>query len=155
MGYLLLKLSIHKYKVDLLHKNTLAMTLTDNETNYLNGLVALYHLLINADGHIDEKELKMGEVLKEHEKIDDWKFNYHLDRVTKLDKEEVLKECIESLRNCEYEQKIKCIAWMSLIANSDGFMDPEEWKLIYYIYNTELKLELQDILEMQKQLPRS
>ena len=114
----------------------------------------LYHLLINADGHVDEKELSMGRLMKKHENIDDWQFNYHLKRISDLNKEQIVAECINSLKKCEYEMKVKCIAWMSLIANSDGFMAPEEWKLIYYIYNTELKLNLKDILEMQKQLPR-
>jgi len=130
------------------------MTITDNKTNYFGGLVMLYHLLINADGHVDEKELSMGRLMKKHENIDDWQFNYHLKRISDLNKEQIVAECINSLKKCEYEMKVKCIAWMSLIANSDGFMAPEEWKLIYYIYNTELKLNLKDILEMQKQLPR-
>jgi uncharacterized tellurite resistance protein B-like protein len=130
------------------------MTLTDNKTHYFGGLVALYHLLINADGHVDDKELKMGELMKKHEGIDDWEFNYHLNRVAELDKDTIISDCVNSLNKCDYEWKVKCIAWMSLIANSDGFMAPEEWKLIYHIYNTELKLNLSDILEMQKQLPR-
>jgi uncharacterized tellurite resistance protein B-like protein len=130
------------------------MTITDNKTNYFGGLVMLYHLLINADGRVDEKELSMGRLMKKHENIDDWQFNYHLKRIADLNKQQIVTECINSLKKCEYEMKVKCIAWMSLIANSDGFMAPEEWKLIYYIYNTELKLNLKDILEMQKQLPR-
>lgn len=130
------------------------MTLTDNKLNYFGGLVSLYHLLINADGHVDEKELKMGQVMRKHENIEDWEFNYFLNKVADQNKDEVIQECIKSLNKCDYELKVKCIAWMSLIANSDGFMDPEEWKLIYYIYNTELKLNLSDILEMQKKLPR-
>jgi len=130
------------------------MTLTDNKTHYFAGLVALYHLLITADGRVDEKELKMGEVMKKYENIDDFEFDYHLKRISELDKEVVIHDCITSLRKCDYDWKIRCIAWLSLIANSDGFMDPEEWKLIYKIYNTELNLDLTDILEMQKSLPR-
>ncbi len=130
------------------------MTLTQNRTNYFGGLVSLYHLLINADGHVDEKELRMGQLMKKHENIDDWEFNYFLNKIASMEKEQVVRECIESLRKCDIELRIKCIAWMSMIANSDGFMAPEEWKLIYYIYNTELKLNLADILDVQKKLPR-
>ena len=130
------------------------MTITENKTNYFGGLVALYHLLINADGHVDAKEIRMGEIMKRHENIDDWEFKYHLNKLADKSKGEIIQDCIYSLKKCDYEWKVKCIAWMSLIANSDGFMAPEEWKLIYYIYNTELKLNLSDILEMQKQLPR-
>ena len=130
------------------------MTLTENKTNYLSGLVTLYHLLINADGHIDNKEIVMGELMKKHENIDDWEFDNHLNLISDLDQKQNTKNCISALHKCDYDSKVKCVAWMSLIANSDGFMAPEEWKLIYLIYNTELKLNLKDILEVQKQLPR-
>ncbi|MDZ7605792.1 MAG: TerB family tellurite resistance protein [Cyclobacteriaceae bacterium] len=131
------------------------MTLTQKKTNYYAGLVSLYHLLINADGHVDDKELKMGQLMKKHENMDDWEFNYRLRKVAEKKKEDLITECVESLKKCDNELKIRCIAWMSLIANSDGFMAPEEWKLIYKIYNTELNLNLADILAMQKKLPRS
>jgi uncharacterized tellurite resistance protein B-like protein len=130
------------------------MTLIDNKINYIEGLVSLYHLLINADGHIDDKEVKMGELMKAHEKIDDFMFDFYLNKISTQDKKVVFDACVNSLNKCEHDWKVKSIAWMSLIANSDGFMDPEEWKLIYSIYNKELKLNLNDILEMQKQLPR-
>jgi hypothetical protein len=41
---------------------------------------------------------------------------------------------------------------MCVIANSDGFMDKEEWVLIYKIYNTELNLSLDDIMKTQREL---
>ncbi len=131
-----------------------AMTVTKNKTNYIEGLVSLYHLLINADGHIDDKELKMGELMKKHEGIADEVFNATLERISGMPKDDVIEDCIISLNKCDYDLKVKCIAWMSMIANSDGFMAPEEWQLIYHIYNTKLKLSLTDILEMHKQLPR-
>lgn len=131
------------------------MTLTQRKTHYCAGLVSLYHLLINADGHVDDKELKMGEMMKKHENIDDWEFNYHMKKVADKKKEDLILECVHSLRKCDYELKVKCIAWMSLIANSDGFMAPEEWRLIYRIYNSELNLNLADILATQKKLPRA
>ena len=130
------------------------MTLIDNKINYIEGLVSLYHLLINADGHVDDKELKMGELMKTHEKIDDYMFDFYLNKISTQENKVVFDACVNSLNKCEHDWKVKCIAWMSLIANSDGFMDPEEWKLIYSIYNKELNLNLNDILEMQKQLPR-
>jgi uncharacterized tellurite resistance protein B-like protein len=130
------------------------MTLTDSKISYIEGLISLYHLLINADGHIDDKELKMGELMKKHENIDDFIFNSSLTRISALTKTNIIQGCVNSLKKCEYEWKVKCIAWMSLIANSDGFMAPEEWSLIYSIYNKELNLNLNDILEMQRQLPR-
>ncbi len=130
------------------------MTLTAEKTDYFSGLVALYHLLINADGHVDDKELRMGRIMKKYENIDDGKFNYFMEKVTGKTHDEIVEACTNSLKKCNYYEQVKAIAWMSLIANSDGFMAPEEWKLIYRIYNNELNLKLSDILSIQKQLPR-
>ncbi len=96
----------------------------------------------------------MGEIMRKHEEIEEWQFNYYMKRVAKLDKAQLLQLIVTSLGKCDYESQVKCIAWVSIIANSDGFMDPEEWKLIFYIYDTRLKLNIKDILEVQKKLPR-
>lgn len=148
-------ISIQLHKQEMIAQNTIkAMTVEDNKSNYVEGLVSLYHLLINADGHVDEKEVKMGELMKKHEGIDDQDFKAHLERIAAMEKDDIIEDCISSLTKCDYDLKVKCIAWMSMIANSDGFMAPEEWQLIYHIYNTKLNLDLSDILEMHKQLPR-
>jgi uncharacterized tellurite resistance protein B-like protein len=155
MGYLRNLNGIYLHKQEMIAQYTLkSMTVTQDKTNYIEGLVSLYHLLINADGHIDEKELKMGELMKQHEGIDEKEFDALLDRISSMDKDAAIEDCINSLNKCDYDLKVKCIAWMSMIANSDGFMAPEEWQLIYHIYNTKLKLDLSDILEMHKHLPR-
>ena len=73
------------------------MTITKHKTYYLTGLVSLYHLLIYADGFIDEKEIKMGEIMRKYENIDDWEFNYYHDKMGKLSSEQLVKECIKSL----------------------------------------------------------
>ena len=52
-------------------------------------------------------------IMKKHENIDDWEFNYHLNRIADLDKETIISDCIASLNKCDYERKIKCIAWIS------------------------------------------
>jgi len=46
--------------------------------------------------------------------------------------------------------QIRTIAWLCLIANSDGFMANEEWQFIYKTYFHELKLSREKILEEQK-----
>ncbi|MCK5105199.1 MAG: hypothetical protein KAR17_20390, partial [Cyclobacteriaceae bacterium] len=78
------------------------MTLTGNKTNYIEGLVSLYHLLINADGYVDEKELIMGKLMKKNESIDDLEFSNHLNKISELDKSQVVEKCIVSLNKCEY-----------------------------------------------------
>jgi len=62
----------------------------------------------------------------------------------------LLAECVAVLKKLEKKVQIRYIAWMCVIANADGFMDKEEWKLIYRIYHKEMALPLDVIMEEQK-----
>jgi uncharacterized tellurite resistance protein B-like protein len=129
------------------------MVTLNKSKNYLSGMVALYYLLIHADGEVNEKEVKSGEIMRQHEGINEMEFEDLLELYKRQDKEILYEECVNTLRGCSYSDQVKIVAWMSRIANSDGFMDPREWKLIYQVYYRELGLDLQDILQVQKSLP--
>ena len=125
-----------------------------NKANFSNGITNLYFLMVQADGRVDDKEIKMGEFMIAQEKLDVTEFYANLEKLKGLEKEQIIKLCVQSLNRCNYADQVRCIAWMSVIANSDGFMAPEEWKLIYRIYYLELKIKLADILQAQRQLPK-
>ncbi len=154
MGYNKLNNCIYLHKQELLGLNQFIMITTINRANYFNSITNLYYLLIQADGRVDDKEIKMGEFMIEQEKFDVSEFYRNLELLKDQDKEELTKGCIITLNKCDYNHQVRCIAWMSMIANSDGFMAPEEWKLIYRIYYKELALKLSDILDVQRQLPK-
>ncbi len=123
-------------------------------TTELEGLVNLYYLLIMADGKISDKEVRMGELMCEYEKIDRGIFNELLEKAAAMGNDDLYRKCVVALKQCAYEYNIKCLAWMSLIANSDGFMSSEEWGLIFKLYSYELHLDLKEIMTFQKSLPR-
>ena len=131
------------------------MTQLAIRSNELEGLVNLYFLLIHADGKVSDRELKMGDVMCNYEKIDKEVFDQKIRIAQNMSKNDVYKKCVKALRNCEHEFNVKCIAWMSLIANSDGFMSSEEWGLIYKLYAYELHIDLKEILTYQKSLPKN
>ncbi len=128
------------------------ITLRKNK-NYLSGMAGLYYLLIHADGDVNEKEISSGQMMRKYEGIEELAFKNLLNTYIDAEKDLLYKQCVSSLKNCTREDQIRIIAWMTRVANSDGFMDPEEWKLIYQVYYRELNLELQDILQTQKTLP--
>ena len=122
--------------------------------DYQKSLVALYHLIIHADGDLTEKEVKMGELMRDHEEIDKTFYETYLTSISEQSYEKIYNDCITSLKKCSYEDKARCIAWLSNIANADGFMDKSEWELIYHLYSKELNVDLNDIMSIQKTLPR-
>ena len=79
-------------------------------------------------------------------------FKAALESLKAKDKTALQLECIAGLRKLDSKLQIRCIAWLCVIANADGFMDKEEWILIYRLYHTELKLSLDDVFKTQKEL---
>lgn len=112
----------------------------------------LYYLLIYADGKVNEREISLGKKMMAAEGLEESQFERLMESLKTKNTTTLLKECVEALRKLDAPQQIRCIAWMCVIANSDGFMDKDEWVLIYKIYHTELKLSLDDIMKTQKEL---
>ena len=113
-------------------------------------IAQLYHLLIHADGRVDQKEVEMGKKLVELEGLNPELFYAEIDRLGDKKAKELLPECASVLKKFERKVQIHFIAWMCVIANSDGFMDKEEWKIIYQLYHNDLKLPLDAVMAEQK-----
>lgn len=120
--------------------------------DYKTIITNLYYLLIYADGKVNERELALGRRMIEAEGFDVVKFDEQLEVLKTKNINTLYQECLVGLKKLGAKQQIRCIAWLCVIANSDGFMDKEEWILIYKIYHTELKLSLDEVMKTQKEL---
>jgi uncharacterized tellurite resistance protein B-like protein len=115
-------------------------------------LIKLYYLLVNADGNVNEKEIVAGKQMMKAEGINDFEFDRQVDSLKKRNPQVVLSECIEELKKLDREKQVRCMAWLSAIANADGFMDKTEWHFIYQLYHKELNLPLAEVMNKQKEL---
>lgn len=115
-------------------------------------IIKLYHLLVLADGKVNEREVSSGRLMTKIEGISDSEFASALDALKKRNAAVVYSECLEELKKLSRDKQIRCLAWLSVIANADGFMDKAEWQFIYKIYHTELGLKLDEILKAQREL---
>jgi len=120
--------------------------------NFKAIMTNLYFLLIYADGKVNDRETSLGKKMMVAEGFEEKGFEAALESLKAKDKTVLFNECVKALKKLEVKAQIRCIAWLCVIANSDGFMDKEEWVLIYKIYHTELKLSLDDIMKTQKEL---
>ena len=112
----------------------------------------LYFLLTLADGEVHDKEVEMGQKMMWHEAINQEHFNEKLEVLKKQDPDKIFEECVEELKKFTTNDQVNCLAWMCLIANADGFMDKSEWQLIYKLYHKHLSLNLNEIMQRQKEL---
>jgi uncharacterized tellurite resistance protein B-like protein len=111
-------------------------------------------MLIYSDGKVNQGEVSLGQKLIQAEGISEAEFNAQLDALKKKDSNVIYKECLADLKRLKPELQIRSIAWMCVLANSDGFMDKAEWQFIYKIYHKELHLPLDNIMEVQKELAK-
>ena len=120
--------------------------------DYKTTISSLFFLLVHADGDVNEKELVRCKQMMKSEGIDEEKFNQQTEKLKLRKKDEIYLDSIKALKKLDTKTQIKCIAWLCVVANSDGFMDKQEWMLIYKIYQTELNLKLDEIMKVQKEL---
>lgn len=123
-----------------------------SHANFLIAISNLIHLVINADKNVSPKEIAVSNKMVDVEKLPREEFEARMALLKSLDNEEILRDGISRLRKLSAQDQIKCIAWLCIIANSDGFMATEEWQLIYQIYHKELNHDQKEIMEMQRQL---
>jgi uncharacterized tellurite resistance protein B-like protein len=114
----------------------------------------LYYMMINLDEKVNDKELSLGRQMVTIEGFSETEFTRQLERVKLLDANALNNEILSDLRKLTKVQQIRCIAWMCVIANADGFMDKKEWQFIYKIYHKELQISLDEIMKVQNELIR-
>lgn len=112
----------------------------------------LFYLITRADNVFDDKERKMGERMIEAENIERDKFYVIVDSLEGANLDELFNECTAMLRKFDVNTQIHHLAWLCVIANSDGFMDKSEWNVIYKLYKVQLGLDLDAIMNRQKEI---
>jgi uncharacterized tellurite resistance protein B-like protein len=125
-----------------------------NPMKYMSVFAKLYHMLVCVDNSVNEKELSIGKQMVTIEGFSEREFNQQLEKLKQVDTRFLFSDCVKELRTLERIQQIRCIAWMCLIANADGFMDKAEWQFIYKIYHKELQIPLTEIMKVQNELIR-
>lgn len=115
-------------------------------------LSKLYFLLASVDGTVKPKEEAIGGAMCSVEGIEARTFAETLLVLKTENRNLILSESIKELKTMSHADQVRCIAWMCVIANADGFMEKVEWQLIYKIYHKELNLPLEEVLGEQKKL---
>jgi uncharacterized tellurite resistance protein B-like protein len=111
-----------------------------------------YYLLAEMDGGAVKNEILLCHLMCESEAFDTESFNALVISYKSFSEAEVFKNCLQSLKKCDYPTQAKCLAWMVNIAYADSVMTDNEWRLIFNI-KKELNVKHSDVLEVQRHLP--
>lgn len=117
-------------------------------------IMGFVHLVVSADGEVKAKELELINKMLLVEKLSAKNAQDLLLPFKTIDKELVFANSIKGFKKSDKASQIKFIAWLCVIANADGFMDQEEWGVIYRIYHKELGLQTNEVMDKQKEINR-
>src|SRR5512147_543412 len=99
---------------------------------YQKGLLYLVHLLISADGIVDENEKKALKKVKEKENIPDSIFAEFQKQVTIKKERDIYQEGIELINQCTDEEKLNAFVHLYKMSEVDGRVHVKEVRLLLY-----------------------
>lgn len=105
--------------------------MTTNQ-NYQTGLLYLVHLLICADGVVDENEKKALNKVKEKENIPDALFAEFENQVATKKERDIYQEGIEMINRCTDEEKLNAFVHLYKMSEVDGRVHVKEVRLLLY-----------------------
>lgn len=100
--------------------------------NYQLGLLYLVHLLVSADGIVDDNELAALQSIKAREGISDEAFEAFERDVTVKKEKEIYQQGIEMLNQCGDAEKLKAFVTLYKISEIDGRVHVKEVRLLLY-----------------------
>jgi uncharacterized tellurite resistance protein B-like protein len=100
--------------------------------NYQLGLLCLSHLLISADGVVDDSELKALRIIKEKEKISDALFDEFECFAKERKERELFQTGIDAINQCSAEEKIRALVLLYKLSEVDGRVHVREIRFLLY-----------------------
>lgn len=100
--------------------------------DYHFGLLHLVHLLVSADGVIDNNEVEAIRKLRQIENIPDTVFNEFETSIINKKEREIYETGIKLINACTNEEKLKTFVALYKISEVDGHLHVKEVRLLLY-----------------------
>jgi len=113
--------------------------------NYQLGLLYLTHLLISADGIIDEKEFASLIRIKNKEQITDPIFKEFEEGVRDKKEKDIYKYGIDLISACSDEEKLNAFTHLYNMSEVDGSVHVREVRLLLYSIKA-ARIEFNDVV---------
>lgn len=100
--------------------------------NYQFGLLYLIHLLMSADGIVDENEISALNSVKAKEGIPDQLFNQFRKDISEKRGREIYQTGIQYMNQCTDEEKLRVFVFLYKMSEVDGRIHVKEVRLLLY-----------------------
>jgi uncharacterized tellurite resistance protein B-like protein len=117
--------------------------------NYQMGLLYLTHLLISADGVIDEKEFASLIRIKKKESIPDDVFKEFEEGIRNKNEKDIYKTGIDLISDCSDMEKLDAFAHLYNMSEVDGSVHVREVRLLLYSIKA-AGIEFNDVVRHSK-----
>jgi uncharacterized tellurite resistance protein B-like protein len=120
--------------------------------NYQLGLLYLVHLLVSADGVVDENELAALDKIKSREKISDDVFSQFKKDITIKKERDIYQGGLEYLNQCSDQEKLQAFAILYKMSEVDGRVHVKEVRLL--LYSSKMTgVEFDDVVKRAGEMP--
>jgi uncharacterized tellurite resistance protein B-like protein len=117
--------------------------------NYQLGLLYLAHLLISADGVINENELLLLQRIRKEAQISDSLFTRFEHELRVQPEREIYRQGIELINNCTDEEKLDAFAQLYRLSDADGSVHVKEVRLLLYAVRAS-RIDFNDVVARAK-----
>jgi uncharacterized tellurite resistance protein B-like protein len=114
-------------------------------TNFKLGLLHFVHMLINVDGHIDDREMAAIQAIKKEENIDDDLFQEFSKSILTSKEHQIHERGVELLNKCSEEERLCAFVHLFRIAEADATVNMKEVRLLMYSIKA-TKIEFDDVV---------
>lgn len=121
-------------------------------SHYHNGLLYLVHLLVSADGIIDEKESAALQRIKERENIPDNTFQEFQQTIASKKERDIYQLGIDYINQCSDEEKLKAFVILYKMSEVDGRVHVKEVRLLLYSVK-QAGIEFDDVVNEAAKIP--
>jgi uncharacterized tellurite resistance protein B-like protein len=122
------------------------------KSTFQKAFAHMYYLMLSADRIADPSELALGNKIIKYEGFAKTEVMEQIDQLSSVSRNQAIEDSISLLRSISKDDQLKCLAYVKLIAMSDGSFDESESNLLHNIGTNELNVLPQEIDELEKQL---
>ncbi len=124
--------------------------MTANRNSQL-GLLCLAHILISADGMIDQKEFEALSKIKVKESISDALFKEFENEIKDKKGKDIYITGVDLLNLCTDDEKLNAFAHLYKMAEADGSVHIKEVRLLLYTIKSS-RIEFNDVVARAKSM---
>lgn len=117
--------------------------------DYQLGLLYMMHLLVSADGVIDDKERAALLRVMQYESIPTTALGEFEAQIKKMHEREIYQAGIEMINKCSDADKIKAFAHLYKMSEADGTVHVKEVRLLLYSIRS-AKVEFNQVIDYAK-----